>query len=308
LHEKRPGSDAVVSSAPSPARLTLGALILLLMQSSAAHAQAWLPEAGSFNFNSAYSDNLNKKHYLPDGEEFDAGQTRTQTIALNATYALTDDWLLEVGVPFVSARYSGTRPHPTEVDDGTYHGSVTDVHLALHFQALVEPFALAPYTALVIPLEDYETLGHAAPGRGLQEFWLGFYAGKSLDEWLSGVYIVGRYNYAFVERVAGIAHDRSNLDLELGWFFTPQWSVRALFSAIETHGGIPVPVPTTHPLFEHHDQLAAERLRNVGAGVSWSMSDRTDVYLLYLHSVWGESAHKLDQGVTFGFSYSLSAY
>ncbi len=88
-----------MSSAPSPARLTLGALIPLLMQPSAGHAQAWLPEAGSFNFNSAYSDNLNKKHYLPDGEEFDAGQTRTQTIALNATYALTDDWLLEEAFP-----------------------------------------------------------------------------------------------------------------------------------------------------------------------------------------------------------------
>ena len=36
LHEKRPGSDAVVNSAPSPARLTLGALILLLMQPGAA--------------------------------------------------------------------------------------------------------------------------------------------------------------------------------------------------------------------------------------------------------------------------------
>lgn len=297
-----------MSSAPSPAWLTLGAFILLLMRSRAADAQAWLPEAGSFNFNTAYSDNLNKKHYLPDGKEFDAGQTRTQTIALNATYALTDDWLLEVGVPYVSAKYSGPFPHPTEVDDGGYHASLTDVHLALHFQALLEPFALAPYAAMVIPLEDYETLGHAAPGRGLQEYWLGFYAGKSLDEWLSGVYVVGRYNYAFVEKVVGVSHDRSNLDFELGWFFTPEWSVRTLFSAVETHGGIQVPVPRTHPLFDHHDQLARERLRNVGVGLAWSMSDSIDVYVLYLESVWGESAHKLNQGVTLGFSYSISPY
>ena len=131
---------------------------------------------------------------------------------------------------------------------------------------------------------------------------------KSLDEWLSGVYIVGRYNYAFVEQVAGIAHDRSNLDFELGLFFTPQWSVRALFSAVETHGGIPVPVPPHPSAFRLSRPVGSGTAGNVGAGVSWSMSDRTDVYLLYLHSVWGESAHKLDQGVTFGFSYSLSAY
>jgi hypothetical protein len=108
--------------------------------------------------------------------------------------------------------------------------------------------------------------------------------------------------------VAGVAHDRSNADLEIGWFVTPQWSVRALFSTVDTHGGIPVPVPQTHPLFEFHDQLAAERLRNVGVGIGWSMSDQSDIYVVYLQSVHGESAHKLDRGLTLGFTYAIAGF
>lgn len=278
------------------------------MHAGAVQAQAWLPEQGSFSLTTAFSDNYNKKHYLPNGDEIDVGHTRTRIVAVSATYGLTDRWMIEAGVPYVQARYTGPRPHPTEVDDGTYHGDITDIHLGLHYQALMEPFAFAPYTTVVIPLRDYETLGHAAHGRGLEELWFGFYAGKSLDAWIPRTYVQGRYNYAFVEQVAGVAHDRSNVDLEIGWFVTPQWSVRALFSAADTHGGIPVPVPPTHPLFAFHDQLAAERLRNVGAGVAWSMSDQSDIYLVYLQSVRGESAHKLDSGLTLGFTYTITAF
>ena len=288
--------------------LWLASLALLLVFGGAAQAQAWLPEQGHVMFSTAFSDNLNKKHYLPNGDEVDVGHTRTRSVSLSAMYAPTDRWMIAVGVPYVEARYRGSRPHPVDIDDGDYHGSITDLHLVLHFQALTEPLALAPYIGVVVPLEDYETLGHAARGRGLQEQWLGFYVGKSLDPWIRGTYMQARYNYAFVERVAGIAHDRSNADLEVGWFITPQWSVRALFSAVNTHGGIPVPVPVTHPLFQFHDQLAAEKLRNVGAGVSWSMSDSTDFYLVYLQSVRGESAHKLDTGLTLGFNYMIGRH
>lgn len=210
-------------------------------------------------------------------------------------------------IPSANSPSCVPRSSPSRVNASCrYHGSITDIHLALHYQAVEEPFAFAPYTAIVIPLRDYETLGHAAHGRGLEEFWLGFYAGKSLDPWIRGTYIQARYNYAFVEKVAGISHDRSNADLEIGWFMTPEWSIRALFSAVETHGGIPVPIPPTHPLFEFHDQLAAESLRNVGAGLSWSISDSADVYVLYSQSVRGKSAHKLDHGVTLGFGYSIA--
>jgi hypothetical protein len=298
---------AIVTTATQRAGVLLAWLALLAVAGTA-EGQAWLPEQGHFMFSTAYTDNLNKKHYLPDGDEVDVGHTRTQMIGLNAMYAPADRWMVEVGLPYVRARYRGSRPHPTDIDNGDYHGGFTDLHLAVHFQAFTEPFALAPYIGVVTPLTNYKTMGHAARGRGLNELWLGFYTGKSLDPWIPGTYVQARYNYAFVERVAGISHDRTNADLELGWFMTPQWSIRALFTAIDTHGGIPVPVPPTHPLFQYHDQLAAEKMRNVGAGVAWSMSDSADVYLVYVKSISGESAHKLDSGLTLGFNYAIGSH
>jgi hypothetical protein len=270
-------------------------------------AQAWLPEKGDLSWAVVYSDILNKKHYLPDGDEVDVGHTTTQSIGLLAAYGLTDRFTIEAALPYVRAKYEGGRPHPTEIDDGHYHKTLTDLRVGLHFQALEEPFAFAPYVAFVTPVTDYETMGHAAPGRGLNEAWVGFYAGKSLDEWIPGVYVQGRYNYAFVEKVAGVSHDRSNADLELGYFITPEWSVRALGAWQETYGGIDVPVPVTHPLFQYHDQLAAESFVHLGGGVGWSFSERVDLYLIYTTSISGTNGHKLDRGFTVGIGYNIPA-
>jgi hypothetical protein len=41
--------------------------------SSVARAQAWLPTRGTLDTTVSFTDVLNKKHYLPDGSEFDAG-------------------------------------------------------------------------------------------------------------------------------------------------------------------------------------------------------------------------------------------
>ena len=280
--------------------------VLLLLSPWFAGAQAWLPEQGTFSWSVVYNSVLNKKHYLPDGDEVDVGHTQTHSIGLIASYALTDRWTVAGGIPYVRSKYDGARPHPTHVDDGDYHTSFTDFRLELHFQALEEPVALAPYVAVILPSHDYETLGHAAPGRGLNEQWLGFFVGKSLDPWLARTYVQARYNYAFVEKVAGISHDRSNADLELGYFPTERWSLRAVVLWQDTHGGIDVPVPPSHPLFDHHDQIAEESFLNVGAGLACSLTDRIDIHALYLTSVSGKNGHKLDTGLTVGLSYRVA--
>lgn len=289
-------------------RIPLSASIALLCIacSGLARAQAWLPEEGTFVSSVVYNTVLNKKHYLPDGDEVDVGHTRTHSIGIVASYAFTDRLLAVGSIPYVRAKYEGARPHPTHIDDGDYHESFTDFRLELHFQATEEPVALAPYIAVVVPSNDYATLGHAAPGRGLNEQRLGFYVGKSLDAWLPRTYVQGHYSYAFVEKVAGISHDRSNADLELGYFPSERWSVRAVALWQDTHGGIDVPVPVSHPLFEQHDRIAGESFLNVGAGVAWSVTDSVDVYGLYLSSVSGKNGHKLDSGITVGLSYSVA--
>lgn len=270
------------------------------------HAQAWLPEQGSFSTSLTYGNTYNKKHYEADGSEVDLGHTRVNTVGAILAYSPTDRLMLAAGIPYVRSRYDGDFSHPGEIDNGEFHSTFTDLRLDLHFQATLEPIALAPYVAYVLPTTDYVTLGHAAPGRGLEELWLGFYAAKSLDLWIPQTYIQVRYNYAFVEEVVGIHHDRSNVDLEIGYFLNPAWSVRALGSWQDTHGGIDVPIPRTNPLFPYHDQLVGESYLHVGAGATWGITSRIGMFFVYMTSLSGKNGHKLDQGLTLGISYGIN--
>jgi hypothetical protein len=280
--------------------------IALTLAPTIARAQAWLPQQGSLAASFTYNDVLNQQHYLPNGDEFDAGHTRSDAYGIGLAYSPSDRWMVTAALPYVQTRYWGERPHPTEVDDGDEHASWTDLRVSVHYQWLREPFALAPYVAYVTPVTGYETLGHAAPGRGLNEVWVGFAAGKSLDAWLPRTYVQGRLNYAFVERVAQVKHDRTNLDFELGYFLTPQWSVRGLAFWQFAHGGVDVPMPPSNPLYPYHDQLAADEHTNLGFGVSYSASKNVSLYALYLESIQGRNGHKVDQGLTLGVSVGFA--
>ena len=94
----------------------------------------------------------------------------------------------------------GTFPHPGEVDDGHAHKTFTDWRLGLHYQVSEGPVAFAPYIQYLAPITDYETMGHSAPGRGLEEFWVGFFAGRNLDRLLPRSYVQLRYNYSSSSR------------------------------------------------------------------------------------------------------------
>ena len=225
---------------------------------------------GELDLGFIYTNILNQKHYLPYGEELDVGSTRSETYTVRFLYGLTDRLTISGGLPYVESWYSGHFPHPGHVDDGHKNKSLADWRLGLHYQVSEGPIAFAPYLQFSAPIKDYETLGHAATGRGLTEIWTGFFAGRNLDHWIPRAYAQFRYNYAFVEKVAGIKHDRSNIDLELGYRLIPAWTVRGLLLYQDSYGGIDVPIPPTDPLYPHHDQLAAEDFTHLGFGGSWA--------------------------------------
>ena len=296
--------------------LVIAALCPLLV-----HAQAWLPKQGSVSASVAFTDIFDTKHYLPNGEEIDVGHMRTQSLFMSVSYSPTDRVMLSAGVPYVRSEYHGPRPHldlatrkPLEVDNSDYHGFFTDLHVELDYQVALEPVAFVASLALVEPTHTYPALGHAAPGRDLKEKWVGFFAGKSLDLWIPRTYVQARYSFAFVEPVAGIGHDRSNVDFEVGHFVLPEWSIRGLLFWQHTHGGIDTPIPQVfpngqpNPLFPYHDQLSADSFLNVGLGTSFLLSRRVMVFLLYDTSLQGKNGHKLGQGMNLGFEYSFTPH
>lgn len=274
------------------------------------HAQAWLPPEGSFSYSIDYSNVLNKKHYTKDGEERDVGHTDIDILSISGSYSISDRVSVNASLPVVRSRYrgEGLGGHDHKIDDGNWHSTITDLQVSVNFQATQGPVAFAPYVGMVMPTHNYTTLGHSAPGRDLNEFWLGFYSAVSLNEWIPRTYVQVRGNYAFVEKLQDIDHDRINATLEIGYFINPSWNVRALVSQQWTDGGISVPVPQTSPLFPDHDRLAAEEFITVGAGATWIINDRTSVYGLYMQAIEGSNAHKVDHRVSVGVGYGVGAH
>lgn len=281
--------------------------IALSLAAGQAAAQAWLPPQGELDFSVQLGDSLAANHYGPDGEKVDVGHTRMRVFSVGVNYSPSDRWMLAAELPYVMGRYHGPRPHPTEVDDSHEHGTFTDLTLAAHFQLLRDPIAIAPFFAVHFPTHDYETLGHAAPGRGLEELWVGSYVGASLYPWLPRAYVQSRLSYAFVEKVLGVSHDRGNIDLELGYYLSRKVAVSALASWQDTDGGIRVPVPPSSPYFLYHDQLGSETYLRVGGSIGWSISPEFGLYSTYMTSLSGTNGHELTHGVTVGFNYRPTA-
>ena len=292
------------------------ALLGLALAPCAARAQAWLPQKGSFSYTIDYTGVLNKKHYTNDvcrpvcPDEVDVGHTDNQVLSLSASYSPTDRISVNASLPVVRTRYRGPGlgGHDHEIDDGSWHSTITDLQLTVNYQLVSGAFGLAPYVGAVIPTHDYTTFGHSAPGRGLNEYWVGAYAAMSLNEWIPRTYVQLRGNYAFVEEILDIPHDRINAVLEIGYFPTPDWNVRVMVSQQWTNGGINVPVPLDDPRFPHHDQLAAEEFVAVGGGATWVINERASVYAFYMQAIEGTNAHKVDHRVSTGVSYGFGGH
>ena len=275
--------------------------------------QAWLPDKGVFNAALIYNDVSNLAHWgstwddppQPDGSI----DVEARTLAFLGTYGITDRWTVSAALPYVNTRYKGPPSHGGgpgfTVDNGEWHGCMTDLRVGLHFQALERPFALAPFVGYVTPIGDCYTRGHAANGRDLEETLIGLSVGKSLDPWIPRTYAQVRYSYAFVEKVHGISHDRDNLNVELGTFFTPRWNV-SLYGAWQwTHGGITLPVPPSSPHFLYHDQVGEDEFFNAGFGTGFAVTEEMTLFAIYMEGIEGKNGHKIDQALTFGISYGF---
>lgn len=298
----------------------LAAVAVGLLSTATAGAQAWLPPKGEAWLSLGYGNVFHTKHYLgvadPDGTtEFDAGHTRGHNVGLQVGYGITDRLALSVGIPFVTSKYMGDRPHRRNgviitADDGRYHGTFQDYRINLGYQLFNGAVAVAPFATAIIPSHSYTYLSHAAPGAALNEYWLGVSAGSRLDRILTGSYLEVTYAYAFVEQVENIDLnlDRSHMGMELGYFLTPSLAMRLLATGHYTHGGLVFRTPANLPpeLFAHHDQIGKTSSVKLGGGLGYALTGSTEVYASYIRSVYGRGGHKIDHGLSFGVTRSFS--
>jgi hypothetical protein len=305
-------------------RRILAGLIFGLLAAAGARGQAWLPPQGEAWIALGYGNLYGTDHWgMVPGEptNYYYGAMRTQTLGLLVGYGITDRFALTASIPFVTGKYVGPYPHKEDgrddglpgppilpADDGQYHGYLTDYRINLGFQALSGTVAVAPFVTAVIPSQDYPTLAHAAPGKGLNQVLVGFAAGASLDRIVPRTYTEVYYNYAFVEEVLGFNTNRSDFGFQMGYFITPSLGVRFLAAGFYTHGGLD-PLSWEDLTDEQilvHDQILKLSNVSVGGGLSYELTGNTQVGISYLRSVYGRGMWKMDHGLGFSVSYSFS--
>jgi hypothetical protein len=285
-------------------RAVLVAAALQIVTSSS-QAQTWLPDKGDLGVSLAYQTTYIRRHYSESGQQQDAGRIRAHGLVLGATYSLTDRLAIGASVPYYTAKYWGNRPHQLPADDGTYHDALQDARFEIAYQALKGSTAVTPFVAITLPTHDYEYFAHSAVGRNLRETTVGLGAGQRLD-FLDGSYVQARASHSFVQRVLGIRHDRDNLDVEFGYFATPDLALRLLASAAKTQGGVDfnrVGGPTSR-LYPVHDQLLREEHLNLGAGASYSVSPAFDVFAMGFQMVRGKNGHRIDYSMVVGVAWN----
>jgi hypothetical protein len=276
-----------------------------------ARAQAWTPAKGEGAVAVVYQDQNVKKH-LAGTIRADAGQIDTSVLVTDFSYGLTDKIAVDLALPFVMAKYTGQAAHPgTDIDNGRYHSSFTDVRFALRYNLTRGRAVVTPYIGSVVPSHNYQYYGHAAPGQRLNELQIGVFAAKLIERGLPGMFISGRYSYGFVEKVLDISHNRSSADFEVGYFFSPSFRAFAMTDAMYSHGGIDF--PATGGMFALplayqpvHDQIQRVHALHVGGGVAYSITDRMDVFGSFSRLVAGRNGHALNRGITVGASWSFA--
>jgi hypothetical protein len=230
---------------------------------------------------------------------------RSVSVTIGAEHSVTDRLALGISVPYITSRYRGASPHPgVVVDDGGMHGAMQDLQLDARYALVRGDFLLSPFAVFRHPVSNYETMGHASPGRGLNELEAGFSAGHLVAA-LPRAFVGANVSYTVSEAVEGMRVNRSQADLQLGYAVTDRLFIRGFGAWQRSHGGLDVPVPQSSEWFHHHDQLARSNYTRAGAGMVISMTESINVHLAYA-TVFASSNSHMGRSLTFATSWSFA--
>jgi hypothetical protein len=308
-------------------RTALAALVVPLIVAAFASpvwAQAWLPGKGEGTVSFLYQDMFVRYHEFPGIGRVDNGQITSQSLLIDVTYGVTDRLAVTFGIPWIASRYSGTNGHPlvdlsgpiakysgvNPLDDGNWHGTFQDFRFDLRYNVVAKKgMALTPFVTSTTPSHDYTAFAHAAPGQDLRLLQLGTSGAKVLDRVVPGLFVQGRYAYGIAEQVVDISHNRSNADLEVGYFVTPRMRLLLLGTGQLTHGGIdnrPNGRVTLGALYPYHDQITRINFLDVGGGASYTLTDNIDLFGSLIRTVAARNGHIIDHGLSLGLSWGFS--
>jgi len=275
-----------------------------------AHAQAWVPGPGEGTATLSYQFTRVKKHLFSQNIEgltipglpYVGGPGNTaylgdifgQNVSLSGEYGLWPGLAASAEIIYSAGRYNGLYIEDP-IDDDTYHGALQDLVVSLRYMNRWNGFAITPIVGARIPTNDYASVGHAAVGRGLNEFSLGVYAGRSMAPWWPAVFAQAGYVRGFVENLTvdgeDLSLDRNRISSDIGLLLTPAVTVGGSYSFENAVDGVDWLEETSLEVHEVHDKAAKDVVHRVGGFVSWFALPNAGVSLAFQAIVAGENTH-----------------
>jgi hypothetical protein len=244
---------------------------------------------------------------------------------LRLDYGISANFALNMSVPYAIKRYTGARKHAiadehghvdlSQEDNGNWHGEWQDLNLGLQYRSGWGQWAITPYATYGNPTNDYEHFAHAATGANQKFLELGVDVGRVLPAPFERVFVQLGYGYSFLEKYRHVDVDRSVLRLETGYLAGDRLMLRLFAVGQKSHGGLDFPddyaytrgnrTPDEIRLYYHHDQTQRVDYIEIGAGGAYDLGPRTQLFVSYLETLWGENGHETDRAWTMGLSRSF---
>jgi hypothetical protein len=306
---------------------------LLVIAPLEAAGQAFVPAAGEGSVSVSYQFVSTNGQLGVSGEllfpALPRDRTKTHALIWQVEYGLSDRIAVHASLPYMAVRYEGSFPHdvgingqPSDLDDGTYHGSAQDFYFGTRFQLVRSAqFAVTPFVEVIVPSHHYESLGQAVVGRDLRALVVGAAVGGFADDLLPGLYFQTRLSYAVVQEAVAIRPNRTGIDSAVGYFVTPRLAIQFVQTFQFVHDGIDfIPPPEIFALHSggevgldhvlNHDRLLRSNVLNLGAGVTFALTENVGVFATATTMAWGQNLQRprsLTVGATWGFQTGSAA-
>jgi hypothetical protein len=249
--------------------------------------------------------------------------TDAHVLVWYAEYGLSDRIAVHASLPYMQVRYQGGSPHrvglkgqPSNLDDGTYHGSFQDFYFGTRF-ALLESarFAVTPFVETIVPSHHYESLGQASVGRDLRSLVVGAAIGSFADYLVPGLHFQTRLSYTLVQKAVDIRPNHTAIDSGVGYFVTPRLAIEFIETFQLTHDGIDWVGPPRGLAVHNrdvwnrdyglnHDRLARSNALSLGAGASFALGENVGVFGTVTKLAWGQNL-SAPRSVTVGMNWGF---
>lgn len=284
---------------------------------STLQAQAWIPpkDQGSFNVSigqSSMGDHLfsSKIYAFGESRSQDLGTSNSRSMMVGFSYGVLDRFAISADVAYVTARYEGDQPDNPAIDNGEWHGSAQDLRMFFRYQAYrSRAFVVTPLAGFVLPVNDYESMGHSAVGNHKWEIPVGVSLGAPFGNSRPLAYLVATAAYSFVEKIHDMNTNRVNAGLEVGGFPHPNVTLRLYGAWQNTFGGIDWTEIDDAQAEQDHDAAAKADYWAAGGGVAWSINRSFDLYAGYSEILSGSNTTKLSTfslGMSWNFGKGIT--